>query len=149
MVITTSAILVTSTVSSSFLYLLRVHAILCHWKATRFLLLFLWAGICATACMIPFAISSHTIGPTKFCLPVLDAIWGSPLWPVVIWATFDTLAFLLVSYDLLTTMNTRFGHRTPWWRQPVSTLTGRYLPRLARSFFRRGTKYYLYVSLPF
>lgn len=141
-----SATLVFSAASSSFQYFLRVRAVVCHWRVLTLALFALWLCICGCCFLIPFAISSHRIGPTKFCIPILEESWGSPLWFIITWAIFDTLTFLVVSYDLLVNLNTRFGHRDPWWKQSFSLLTGRYLPKLAKSFFRRGTKYYLCVQ---
>lgn len=137
--------------STALLFLHRVRAIFFGHTSIITCFFFLWLGIVGTSIVVPIFVDATTrLGPgTQYCdVEFQTHALFAPLCAVVVSAVYYTTVFVAVSWKLvsgmsLTTLPDNGSKGSLCFRRFRTFFHADDLPKLTRTLFRGGQKYYL------
>ncbi|KAF8873970.1 hypothetical protein CPB84DRAFT_1737154 [Gymnopilus junonius] len=125
---------------TSFLFLVRVHAIYNRNWIVSSIFFTLWLGVIIGASTVPFSTRASEIGPTKFCFTDVKTVPSYLTASGVLTLAFDTSVYLAITWRL-----TRDAHysRHRSGKRILHLITFQNIPILSRALLQDGQKYYL------
>ncbi|KAJ3562685.1 hypothetical protein NP233_g9422 [Leucocoprinus birnbaumii] len=139
MPITMSILCILSMSTTSFLFLRRLHAVFFDQRPIRWLFGFLWLGANGVTVLGPIGLNAMHIEGTNYC--TFYQVHSYSSMAEFVPAAFDTLVFLAISYQLITSYTEVGVSDSASWR---AFFTGNLSP-IARALLRGCQQYYLMV----
>lgn len=125
---------------SSFLFLIRAHAVFYESRRAKIVLSILWALGCLGALSAPFSFKEGHIGKTQICTMLgVDKIGAAGAVAV---GVFDTVIFVASYYRVvILTLGSNLRERVR------GVIEGAEIGQVAKAIMQTGQLYYLYVFL--
>ncbi|KZP10227.1 hypothetical protein FIBSPDRAFT_963309 [Athelia psychrophila] len=128
----------TRTITTSFLFLLRIRAVYLHSRCITTLFGIMWLITVTLSIVTDASIRAGPLTDTQYCI---NFQIQHPTYPSISTFTFDTFAFIAISYRLATDAATEQS----WRARLQSVVTGKGLFSISRALMISGVLYYLAI----